>query len=150
VVHWAVPVLARISPMVGLATLCLVWVLRRSTRKRELAVDERLEMLRDRQELTLRLLRGLSDEKAGDARREGSAGGSDRRPPFDPLTEREVEVLRLIARGRSNPEIAHALDIAGTTAKTHVANVIRKLEVSDRTQAAVRGIDLGHVPTETF
>ena len=59
-------------------------------------------------------------------------------------------MLRLIAQGRSNPEIAHALDIAGPTAKTHVANVIRKLEVSDRTQAAVRGIDLGHVPTETF
>ncbi len=126
--------------MVGLATLYLVWDLRRSTRRRELAVDERLEILREQQEQALRLLRGLPDKKAGDARR----------PPFDPLTEREVEVLRLIARGRSNPEIAHALEIAGPTAKTHVANVIRKLEVSDRTQAAVRGIDLGHVPTEPF
>ena len=83
-VHWAVPVLAGVSPMVGLATLYLVWVLRRSTRRRELAVDERLKILRDQQELTLRLLRGHSDEKARDARREGSAGRSAAGRPSTP------------------------------------------------------------------
>jgi DNA-binding NarL/FixJ family response regulator len=101
------------------------------------------------QELAARLIRGLSEKKAMDARRTEPAGASVApRPPAEPLTRREAEVLGLVAQGRSNPEIARELVIAGTTAKTHVENVIRKLGASDRTQAAVRGIELGLVGTE--
>ena len=99
------------------------------------------------QEMAARLIRGLS-EKAMDARREAPAGASRApRPPAEPLTRREVEVLGLMAQGRTNPQIARALVIARPTAKTHVERVIRKLGVSDRTQAVVRAIDLGLVGT---
>ena len=102
------------------------------------------------QELAARLIRGLSEKKAVDARREEPAGASGvPRPPAEPLTRREVEVLGLVAQGRSNPEIARELVIAGPTAKTHVQHIISKLGVSDRTQAAVRGIELGLLGTES-
>ena len=99
------------------------------------------------QELAARLIRGLS-EKAGDARREALAGDGNQ-TLAEPLTRREVEVLGLMAQGRTNPEIARELVIARPTAKTHVERVIRKLGVSDRTQAAVRGIELGLVGAES-
>ena len=99
------------------------------------------------QEMAARLIRGLS-EKAGDARREAPAGGTVRRPLAEPLTRRELEVLGLMAQGLTNPQIARQLVIARPTAKTHVERVIRKLGVSDRTQAVVRAIDLGLVGTE--
>ncbi|MBN1993702.1 MAG: response regulator transcription factor [Anaerolineae bacterium] len=62
-------------------------------------------------------------------------------PPFssfaliEPLSERELEVLRLIAAGLSNREIAAELVVAVSTVKTHVNNIYRKLDVSSRTQA---------------
>ncbi len=99
------------------------------------------------QELAARLIRGLSEKEAADARREAPAGGGNQ-TLAEPLTRREVEVLGLMAQGRTNPEIARELVIARPTAKTHVERVIRKLEVSDRTQAVVRAIDLGLVGTE--
>lgn len=57
--------------------------------------------------------------------------------PHDELTERELEVLLLIAKGKSNQEIADALFIAVKTVKTHVSNLLSKLEVQDRTQAVI-------------
>jgi DNA-binding NarL/FixJ family response regulator len=54
-----------------------------------------------------------------------------------PLTEREVEVLRLVTRGKSNREIAEALVISEKTAKVHISNILGKLGVEDRTQMAV-------------
>ncbi len=54
-----------------------------------------------------------------------------------PLTEREIDVLRLIAEGLSNTEISQQLAIALKTAKNHVSNILEKLQLSDRTQAAV-------------
>ena len=102
------------------------------------------------QELAARLIRGLSERKAMDARcGEPAAESVAPRPPAEPLTRREVEVLGLVAQGRSNPEIARELVIAGPTVKTHVEHIISKLGVSDRTQAAVRGIELGLVGTES-
>jgi NarL family two-component system response regulator LiaR len=59
------------------------------------------------------------------------------------LTARELEVLRLIARGRSNKEIARDLAVAEKTVKTHVSNVLSKLGVADRTQAALYAVQHG-------
>jgi DNA-binding NarL/FixJ family response regulator len=60
-----------------------------------------------------------------------------------PLTEREREVLALIAAGRSNREIARSLAVAEKTVKTHVSNVLMKLGVQDRTQAALYAVRHG-------
>lgn len=57
--------------------------------------------------------------------------------PHDYLTDREFEILLLIAEGKSNQEIADDLFIALKTVKTHVSNILSKLEVSDRTQAVI-------------
>ncbi len=62
------------------------------------------------------------------------------------LTEREWSVLRLLARGQSNKEIAQALQISETTVKTHVKNVLGKLGVPSRTQAALYAVRVGLVP----
>ena len=64
-------------------------------------------------------------------------------PLIDALSEREIEVLRLIARGLSNKEIAEALIIAEGTAKNHVSNILGKLDARDRAQAVARGQELG-------
>ena len=62
---------------------------------------------------------------------------SDSANPFTELSERELEVLRLIADGRSNQEIAGTLVISEKTVKSHVGNILSKLHLADRTQAAV-------------
>ena len=59
------------------------------------------------------------------------------------LTEREREILALLARGASNREISEALYIAGGTVKNHLSNILSKLGVRDRTQAALRARELG-------
>ena len=61
------------------------------------------------------------------------------------LTQREYEVLKLIVDGKSNCEIAEALTISEHTAKAHVCNIIQKLVVDDRTQAAVKALKEGLV-----
>jgi DNA-binding NarL/FixJ family response regulator len=62
-------------------------------------------------------------------------------PDHEPLTEREREVLRLVARGHSNKEIAGLLDITERTARTHVSNILGKLDLASRTQAALWAIE---------
>jgi NarL family two-component system response regulator LiaR len=57
--------------------------------------------------------------------------------PFTELSERELEVLRLIADGMNNADIAEALVISEKTVKSHVSNILNKLHLADRTQAAV-------------
>lgn len=57
--------------------------------------------------------------------------------PHEELTEREMEVLKLIAEGKTNQEIADVLFIALKTVKTHVSNILSKLQVQDRTQAVI-------------
>ena len=63
------------------------------------------------------------------------------------LSEREYEVLRLLAQGKTNPEIGQELTISVGTVKIHVEHILAKLRVSDRTQAAVRAIELGLLRT---
>ncbi|HTP07416.1 MAG TPA: protein kinase [Anaerolineae bacterium] len=63
--------------------------------------------------------------------------------PEPDLTERELEVLRLIAQGLSNQQIAQQLTISEKTVKTHVSNILGKLQVDDRTQAAIYALKKG-------
>ena len=65
---------------------------------------------------------------------------------FEALSEREREVLRLIAEGGSNQDIASRLVISITTVKTHVGNIFNKLGVTSRTQALSRAEGLGLLP----
>jgi NarL family two-component system response regulator LiaR len=64
-------------------------------------------------------------------------------PTEDPLTHRELEVLRLIAQGYENREIAEKLVISEATARTHVSNILGKLHVASRTQAALYALKEG-------
>ena len=66
-------------------------------------------------------------------------------PPLDELTPRELEVLRLIARGRTNAQIAAELVTSGATVKSHVNRIFRKLGVGERAQAVVVAYESGFV-----
>jgi NarL family two-component system response regulator LiaR len=67
----------------------------------------------------------------------------------DALSDREREVLVLIARGRSNKEIGHELRISEETVKTHVASILAKLDLSDRRQAAIYALQQRMVPLDS-
>jgi DNA-binding NarL/FixJ family response regulator len=82
----------------------------------------------------------LQPEVAGALLSEGSGGSAGRGTQ---LTEREREVLELIADGRSNREIARALVLSEKTVKTHVSNILMKLDLADRTQAALWAVRHG-------
>ena len=75
-----------------------------------------------------------------------SAGGPPSATrPLDELTDREREILRLLASGLSNAELAQQLHLSETTVKTHVSAVLRKLGVRDRVQAVIAAYDAGLV-----
>ncbi len=86
------------------------------------------------EELTMRLLRSLARNEERQSRPA---------PPSPGLTPQELEVLRLLALGQTNRQIARNLLSSVSTIKSHVRSTISKLGVSDRTQAAVRAIQLG-------
>ncbi|MFB8107721.1 MULTISPECIES: response regulator transcription factor [Streptomyces] len=83
----------------------------------------------------------LQPEVAGALLAQDDAGGGTGRGST--LTEREREVLGLIADGRSNREIARALVLSEKTVKTHVSNILMKLDLADRTQAALWAVRNG-------
>jgi DNA-binding NarL/FixJ family response regulator len=85
--------------------------------------------------VTERVLRGLEH-----VRRD-----FDALSPPDPLTRREVEILRLIAGGYSNREIADALGTAEGTVKNHTSSILSKLGVRDRTRAVLKALELGYI-----
>lgn len=112
------------------------------------------------------LLKDVSLEQLSEAIRAVAAGGTLIRPvvtervmrglehvrrdfdalsPPDPLTKREVEVLRLMAGGYSNREIADALGTAEGTVKNHASSVLSKLGVRDRTRAVLKALELGYI-----
>ncbi len=112
------------------------------------------------------LLKDVTLEQLTDAIRTVAAGGTLIRPavtervlrglehvprdfdslsPPDPLTKRELEVLRLMAGGYSNREIADALGTAEGTVKNHASNILSKLGVRDRTRAVLKALELGYI-----
>ncbi len=76
----------------------------------------------------------------------------DVRTPENPqaLTQRETEVLKLVAQGKSNKEIAQELQIGDKTVHSHVSNILSKLQLNSRTQAALYAIRTGLVPLTTL
>jgi LuxR family maltose regulon positive regulatory protein len=94
-----------------------------------------------------RLLAAFPTQEGGRARAEGdlalqqpSSAGSQ--PLVEPLSPRELEVLRLMASGKSNAEVARTLVIAISTVKTHTNSIFSKLQVTSRTQAIALARDL--------
>ena len=85
--------------------------------------------------ITERVLRGLEHVRPE----------FDALDPPDPLTTRELEVLRLMAGGYSNREISDALGIAEGTVKNHASSVLSKLGVPDRTRAVLKALELGYL-----
>jgi NarL family two-component system response regulator LiaR len=67
----------------------------------------------------------------------------EQQPTSEPLTEREVDVLRLVARGMGNQQIADQLIISEATVRTHVSNILSKLHLASRTQAALYALQKG-------
>ena len=67
-------------------------------------------------------------------------------PTLDPLTDREMDVLKLVAQGMSNQEIADELVISEGTVRTHVSNILSKLHLANRTQAALYALREGYSP----
>jgi DNA-binding NarL/FixJ family response regulator len=109
-------------------------------------------LLKDsRQEEVLRAIQAVANGEAifspGVARRmmgffKGTSR-SEQQPPFPDLTEREQEILSLIARGMGNAEIAAKLVLSLKTVQNHVSNILDKLQVADRVQAAIRAREAG-------
>jgi DNA-binding NarL/FixJ family response regulator len=93
------------------------------------------------QELAVVLLRRLAEKK----KQSVPEVRKPREALREPLTPREEEVLQLLASGKTNQQLAQTLVISKGTVKVHVEHIIRKLGVSDRTQAVVHGITLGLV-----
>ena len=122
------------------------------------------------------LLKGASSEKIVEAIREVNAGGSviqpnlarrllrhfhvpetpaglppgyREEPPTRPLTEREIEILRLIAKGLSNNEAARVLTLSRATVRTHLEHIYDKLEVTNRVEAVTEGLRKGLIEMQS-
>ena len=102
------------------------------------------EVLEGETTLNRRLATGLLRRLASEsARPTGSRPGNLREELAHPLTPRELEVLQLVALGRTNREVAEGFVISVGTVKNHVEHIIAKLGASDRTQAVVRALEMG-------
>jgi DNA-binding NarL/FixJ family response regulator len=102
------------------------------------------------QELAMQLLQRLTDENQHRhaAPLPKSVRKRQEETLAEPLTDREIEILRLLALGKTNRQLAQDLRVSLSTVKTYMQRVIGKLGVSDRTQAAVRAAELGLLPDQ--
>ena len=100
------------------------------------------------QELVMRLVRRLAKEAPPQAETPTPAPSANERGEPGSLTSRELEVLRHLAEGETNRRIAEELRLSLSTVKRHLERIIAKLEVSDRTQAAVKAVELGLIDPE--
>ncbi|MEU6352423.1 response regulator transcription factor [Streptomyces sp. NPDC047072] len=91
------------------------------------------------------ITRRLVERHAAPARAAESDGPTDPHPGLALLTPRELEVLRLLAQGLSNTELADRLHLSETTVKTHVSRILAKLQLRDRVQAVVLAYESGLV-----
>ena len=109
------------------------------------ALLRRLSTPRTASDHAAALLAALEGHPQRDTQKAKPAHGGEslRLPLTEPLTERELDVLRLLAAGRSNPEIARILYVEVNTVKTHVKSLFGKLGVHSRVQAAQRAQELG-------
>ncbi len=100
------------------------------------------------QELATQLIQHLASEvlRSAEPPLPTGRGTASTTPLLKEMTPRELEVLGLVAKGKTNQEIAESLFITRATAKVHMQHIIRKLGVSDRTQAVVRAFELGFAP----
>jgi DNA-binding NarL/FixJ family response regulator len=99
------------------------------------------------QELAVQVIKRLIDETRRPTEPTSELGERPQPLPRS-LTDRELEVLRLVAQGQTNQEIGQNLTVSPWTVKTHVQRIIGKLKVSDRTQAALRAAELGLLASE--
>ncbi len=113
-------------------------------------------LLKDtRRDVLIDAIKGTAEGKtyldpaiAGKLTQQVASGQTPRQPaepPIYPFTEREQEVLNLLAQGHSNPEIANRLHLAKGTVRNYVSAILQKLGVSDRTQAAVVAVQRGMI-----
>ena len=101
------------------------------------------------QELAMQLLQRLTSEnQRHTAPLPESVRKRQEETLAEPLTNREIEILRLLALGKTNRQLAQDLRVSLSTVKTYIQRVIGKLGVSDRTQAAVRAAELGLLPDQ--
>lgn len=101
------------------------------------------------QELVMKLVRHLAEEDRPRAEpRSSTTPEGFQRAPNHSLTQRELEILWHLARGKTNRQISEDLYLSLSTVKRHLERIISKLGVSDRTQAAVRALELGLIDQE--
>lgn len=124
-------------PVAALAVIGLVviWVFSQVQAKR---IES--QSLRDELRVYMELLAQQPSDKArkGPISAEGNSAGS-------PLTDRELEVLAMIAEGKSNKETAAALQISDQTVKNHISHIFAKLNVNDRTSAVLLAVNQGWI-----
>jgi len=109
---------------------------------KDVSPDELVEAIRAAYRGEARLHPDITRKLMEQVTRQASPGSQ---PMVEKLTEREVDVIRLVAQGRSNHEIAQALVISEKTVKTHISNILGKLQLEDRTQLAIYAIKNGLV-----
>lgn len=120
---------------VAVAGLVLIWIFSQVQARR---IEN--QSLRDE----IRIYMDLLAKQPADSAE--SAGESSSRYPADsPLTDRELEVLAMIAEGKSNKETAAALQISDQTVKNHISHIFAKLRVNDRTSAVLLAVNKGWI-----